>query len=267
MPNCWSYGTRTPSCADRLPGCATRPPSGCGWPPCPGCCRPAAGPRSFRSLPPRSWPGTAGWWCARGTTPHAVARDIPPITAAITKLVMRMATENPTGGHRRVQGELVRLGHHIAASTVWQGPLHDAGIDPAPRRFGSSWRQFLITQAKAVLAVDFVPVDTVVLRRIYALIAVEHGSRRAHLVEMSAQSTGEWTTQAAPQPADGPRRPCHLHQVPAPGPGFPVHQGVRRGLRRGQHPDPHQPTPSAAGERPLRKHDRKHCAASCSTGF
>ena len=110
--------------------------------------------------------------------------------------MIRMATENPTWGHRRVQGELVRLGHRIAASTVWQ-ILHDAGIDPAPRRSGSTWRQFLITQAKAVLAVDFVHVDTVVLRRIYALIAVEHGSRRAHLVGVSAHPTGEWTTQAA----------------------------------------------------------------------
>jgi hypothetical protein len=43
-----------------------------------------------------------------------------------------------------VQGELVRLGHRIAASTVWQ-ILHDAGIDPAPRRTGPTWKQFLIT--------------------------------------------------------------------------------------------------------------------------
>jgi transposase InsO family protein len=95
-----------------------------------------------------------------------------------------------------VQGELVRLGHRIAASTVWQ-ILHDAGLDPAPRRSGPSWRQFLTVQAKAVLAVDFVHVDTVLLRRIYALIAVEHGSRRAHLVGVTAHPTGAWSTQAA----------------------------------------------------------------------
>src|SRR5690348_3981190 len=59
----------------------------------------------------------------------------PSTAAAIRKLVIRMATENPTWGHRRVQGELVRLGHPIAASTVWQ-ILHDAGIGPAPRRPG-----------------------------------------------------------------------------------------------------------------------------------
>jgi putative transposase len=79
-----------------------------------------------------------------------------------------------------VQGELVRLGHRIAASTVWQ-ILHDADIDPAPRRSGPTWRQFLTSQAQAVLAMDFVPVDTVLFRGIYALIAVEHGSRRVHL--------------------------------------------------------------------------------------
>jgi hypothetical protein len=120
----------------------------------------------------------------------------PSTAAAIKKLVMRMAHENPTWGHRRVQGELIRLGHRIAASTVWQ-ILHDAGIDPAPRRPAPTWRQFLPAQAKAVLAVDFVHVDTVFLGRIYALIAVEHGSRRAHLAGVTAHPTGAWTTQAA----------------------------------------------------------------------
>ena len=120
----------------------------------------------------------------------------PPTTAMVKQLIICMATENPTWGHRRVQGELVRLGHRIAASTVWQ-ILHDAGLDPAPRRSGPTWRQFLTAQAKAVLAVDFVHVDTVVLRRIYALIAVEHGSRRAHLLGVTAHPTGAWTTQAA----------------------------------------------------------------------
>jgi putative transposase len=45
--------------------------------------------------------------------------------------------------------------------------------------------------------VDFVPVDTVFRTRIYALIAVAHGSRRAYLVGVSAHPTGAWTTHAA----------------------------------------------------------------------
>jgi hypothetical protein len=90
--------------------------------------------------------------------------------------MIRMATENPAWGHRRVHGELVKLGHPIAASTVWQIP-HAAGIGPAPRRSGPTWRQFLTAQARGILAAGFAQVDTVLLRRIYALIVIGHGSR------------------------------------------------------------------------------------------
>src|SRR5947207_5385119 len=120
----------------------------------------------------------------------------PSTAVAIRKLVIRMATENPAWGHRRVQGELVKLGHPIAASTVWQ-ILHSAGIDPAPRRMGATWKQFLKAQALGILAVDFVHVDTVFLRQIYALIVIEHGTRRVHLAGITANPDGAWTTQAA----------------------------------------------------------------------
>ena len=99
-------------------------------------------------------------------------------------------------GTPAVQGELVRLGHPIAASTVWQ-ILHDAGIGPAPRRTGPTWKQFLTAQARGILAVDFVHVDTVLLHRIYALIVIEHGTRRVHLAGITANPDGAWTTQAA----------------------------------------------------------------------
>jgi len=95
-----------------------------------------------------------------------------------------------------VHGELVRLGHRIAPSTVWQ-ILHNAGIDPAPRRSGPTRHQFLTTQAQAALAVDFFHLDTVPLKRTYALIMVEHGSRRAHLLGVTAHPTGAWTTPPA----------------------------------------------------------------------
>jgi putative transposase len=107
-----------------------------------------------------------------------------------------MATDNPTWGHRRVQGELIRLGHPIASSTVWQ-ILHAAGIGPAPSRSGPTWKQFLTAQARGILAVDFVHVDTVLLRRIYALVVIEHSTRRVHLAGITAHPDGAWTTQAA----------------------------------------------------------------------
>jgi len=79
---------------------------------------------------------------------------------------------------------------------VWQ-ILHDAGIGPAPRRRGPTWKQFLTAQARGILAADFVHVDTVLLRRIYALILIEHGTRRVHLAGITANPDGAWTTQAA----------------------------------------------------------------------
>src|SRR5204862_3289255 len=102
----------------------------------------------------------------------------------------------PGVGHRRVQGELIKLGHRIAPSTVWQ-ILHDAGIDPAPRRTGPTWKQFLTAQARGILAADFVHVDNVLLHRLYALVVIEHSTRRVHLAGITAHPDGAWTTQAA----------------------------------------------------------------------
>src|SRR5207244_5520268 len=83
--------------------------------------------------------------------------------------------ENPLWGHRRIHGELMKLGMAVAPSTVWE-ILHAAGIDPAPRRSGPTWRQFLTAQAAGILAVDFLHVDTVLLKRIYVLVFIEHGT-------------------------------------------------------------------------------------------
>jgi transposase InsO family protein len=75
--------------------------------------------------------------------------------------------------------------------------LHTAGINPAPRRSGATWRQFLTSQAQGILAVDFLHIDTITPQRIYILIVIEHGSRRAHLAGVTAHPTGTWTAQTA----------------------------------------------------------------------
>jgi putative transposase len=95
----------------------------------------------------------------------------PPTRAAIKKLVVRLARNNPRWGHRPIHGELARLGHCIAPSTVWQ-ILHDEGIDPAPRRTGPTWREFLTAQAEGIIAADFLHLDTVLGTRLYALKVV-----------------------------------------------------------------------------------------------
>ena len=179
----------------------------------------------------------------------------PSTAAAIRKLVIRIATDNPAWGHRRVQGELVKLGHPIAASTVWQ-ILHAAGIGPAPRRTGPTWKQFLTAQACGILAADFVHVDTVLLRRIYALIVIEHATRRVHLAGITASPDAAWTTQAARNVLMGPRPARDLHQVPDQGPRRPVHRHLRRRVHGGRHQDSRQPAAGTQSERHLRASHR-----------
>ncbi len=88
----------------------------------------------------------------------------PRTAQAVRALVLEMARDNPDWGYRRIHGELTGLGYKLAPSTVWQ-ILKDAGIDPAPRRSGQTWRAFLAGQAKTILAADFFHVDTVFLRK------------------------------------------------------------------------------------------------------
>ncbi len=131
------------------------------------------------------------WACTSRRRPGRPSTRTP-----VKTLVVRMARENPAWGHRRIQGELAQLGHAIAASTVWE-ILHAAGIDPAPRRAGPTWRQFLAGQAHAIIACDFLVVETVLLRRLYVLVFIEHGTRRLHLAGVTAHPTGAWAVQQA----------------------------------------------------------------------
>ena len=130
------------------------------------------------------------------TYPPTTRRGRPPTVAKIRRLAIRFAHENPTWGYRSIHGELARLGHRVAASTVWT-ILRAAGIDPAPGRTGPTWTEFIRAQAKGIIATDFACVDTATLRRFYVLFFIEIGTRRVHLGGVTTNPTGPWTTQAA----------------------------------------------------------------------
>jgi transposase len=120
----------------------------------------------------------------------------PPTARSIARVAVRLAKENPLQGCRRIHGELTRPGLAVAPSTVRE-ILHAAGTDPAPRRPGPAWRQFLHAQAARILAAGFLHADTVLLRRLHVLVFIEHGTRRMHLGGVTAHPAGDWTVQHA----------------------------------------------------------------------
>jgi transposase len=130
------------------------------------------------------------------TQPPQARTGRPPTPAELRRLVLRLCTENQTWGYRRIHGEMRRLGHRIAAATVWQ-ILRNAGCQPAPERTGPTWSEFISSQAHAMVATDFFCVDTVTLRRYYVMFFIEIDTRRVHLAGITTNPTGVWTTQAA----------------------------------------------------------------------
>jgi putative transposase len=123
-------------------------------------------------------------------------RGRPPLSAEIRELVLRLARENPRWGHRRICGELAKLGLRVSPTSIRRLLAH-AKLEPAPRRSGPSWREFLRAQAASIVACDFFTVESVFLRRYYVLFFIAHASRRVWLAGCTTSPTGDWVTQQA----------------------------------------------------------------------
>ena len=119
----------------------------------------------------------------------------PAMSAELVELIVGLGRENRTWGCVRIQGELAKLGIRVGATSV-RRVLRHHGLGPAPRR-GPTWAEFLRAQAKGITATDFFTVDTVLLKRLYVLFAIEHASRRAHLLGVSEHPGNAFVTQVA----------------------------------------------------------------------
>ena len=82
-----------------------------------------------------------------------------PVSAEIAALIERLANKNKSGGYERIQGELLKLGHPVGASTICR-VLKNLKISPALKQHAdTSWRRFLYARAATMLAADFRHVD------------------------------------------------------------------------------------------------------------
>jgi len=121
----------------------------------------------------------------------------PRIAPETAVLVLRLAKENPRwGGYRRIQGELKKLDVSISATAICS-LLRRHGFQPAPRRDGPSWKEFLAQQAAGIVACDFFCVEAVRLRTLYVLFFIEPSTRRVQLAGVTAHPGSAWVTQQA----------------------------------------------------------------------
>jgi putative transposase len=120
----------------------------------------------------------------------------PATHRKVRSVVLRLARENESWGYRRIHGELVGLGITVAPSTVWR-ILKSAGINRAPRRDGPGWAEFLRSQARGILALDFFTADLLNGTKVYVLAVIEHGTRRIRVLGATENPVQSWVVQQA----------------------------------------------------------------------
>jgi len=120
----------------------------------------------------------------------------PSLDPKLAALIVRVARQNPRWGYMRIKGELAKLGMHVSATTVKKMMVR-AGLNPAPRRDGPTWAQFLRSQAEGIVACDFFTVETAFLRTLYVLFFIEVGSRRLRVTTSTVAPDAAFCIQQA----------------------------------------------------------------------
>jgi transposase InsO family protein len=119
--------------------------------------------------------------------PNPVGR--PRLDAELRDLILRMARENPTWGRRRIRAELALLGYVVAELTV-ATYMHRTSPRPSP-----TWRAFLATHAREIVAVDFFLVPTLTFHLLFVFIGLRHDRRELIDVTVTDHPTARWAAR------------------------------------------------------------------------
>ena len=132
------------------------------------------------------------------TYPHKNRVGRPGLMKSIRELIVRMATQNSGWGYLRIHGELKKVGHRVAKTTI-ATTLKDNGIAPSPDR-PTSWSTFLKSHADVIAAADFFTVDVWTKRGLvthYVFFVIHHATRMVEIAGVTPNPGGNFMAQVA----------------------------------------------------------------------
>lgn len=112
----------------------------------------------------------------------------PTADRKLIGLIRQMWSTNPTWGSKRIQAELAKLGITASDSTIRK-------YRARTRRGDQTWKTFLHTHARDLIAVDFFVVPTATFRVLYVLLVLAHERRKVLHFNITDSPSAAWTAQ------------------------------------------------------------------------